>query len=103
MKFEAKTLRRRKCIAKSACKKVQYDLILHCTLDYYLFLLNKPHLIPFNTFPNDKILDHSILKAFTDDKMNLTQKLNFVTGWKKKTAFSPSHTMFLNAFFLKGG
>ena len=32
----------------------------------------------FNSLPNDKILDLSNLKAFTDDKISVTQKVNFV-------------------------
>ena len=32
----------------------------------------------FNPLPNDKILDLSKLKAFADDKINVTQKFNFV-------------------------
>ena len=31
----------------------------------------------FNSLPNDKILDCSKLKAFADDKINVTQKLMF--------------------------
>ena len=30
--------------------------------------------------PNDKILDWSKLKALADEKMNVTEKLNFVLG-----------------------
>ena len=33
---------------------------------------------PFNSLPNDKILDWSKLKAFADDKINITEKLKFV-------------------------
>ena len=33
-----------------------------------------------NSSPNDKILDWSKLKAFADDKINLTEKLKFVLG-----------------------
>ena len=32
----------------------------------------------FNTLPNDKILDLSNLKAFADDKINMTKSLKFV-------------------------
>ena len=31
-----------------------------------------------NTFPNDKISDWSKLKAFADDKINVTEKSEFV-------------------------
>ena len=34
----------------------------------------------FNSLPNDKLLDWSKLKAFADEKMNVTQKLKFVIG-----------------------
>ena len=33
-----------------------------------------------NSLPNDKILDWSKLKAFADDKINVTEKLKFVLG-----------------------
>ena len=33
-----------------------------------------------NSLPNDKILDQSIFKAFADDKINVTEKLNFICG-----------------------
>ena len=33
-----------------------------------------------NSLPNDKILDQSKLKAFTDDQINATMKLKFVLG-----------------------
>ena len=32
-----------------------------------------------NPLPNDKILDQSKLKAFANKKINVTQKLNFVS------------------------
>ena len=32
----------------------------------------------FNALPNDKILDWSKLKAFADDKINVTEKLKFL-------------------------
>ena len=34
----------------------------------------------FNYLPNDKISDWSKLKAFADDKINVTEKLKFVLG-----------------------
>ena len=34
----------------------------------------------FNSIPNDKILDWSKLKAFADDKINVTEELKFVLG-----------------------
>ena len=36
--------------------------------------------LPFNPLPNNKTLDCSILKAFSDDKLNGTEKLKFVLG-----------------------
>ena len=33
---------------------------------------------PFNSLPNHKILDWSKLKAFADNKINVTEKLKFV-------------------------
>ena len=33
-----------------------------------------------NPLPNDKILEKSILKAFADDKTNVTEKLKLVLG-----------------------
>ena len=33
-----------------------------------------------NPLPNDKFLDWSKLKAFADEKINATRKLNFVLG-----------------------
>ena len=32
----------------------------------------------FNSLPNNKILDWSKLKAFADDKINVTEKLKFL-------------------------
>ena len=34
----------------------------------------------FNPLPNDKMFDWSKLKAFADDKTNVTEKLKFVLG-----------------------
>ena len=34
----------------------------------------------FKPLPNDRFLDWPILKAFADDKINVTQKLKFVLG-----------------------
>ena len=36
--------------------------------------------LPVNPLPNDKILDLSKLKAFVDNKINVTEKLIFVLG-----------------------
>ena len=65
----------------------------------------------FNSLPNDKILETSKLKAFADDKINVTQKLNFLFGKSRKhcekrrkcwlPAFSPLPTMFSKACLLR--
>ena len=34
----------------------------------------------FNSLPTDKMLDQSELKAFADDKINVTYKLKFLRG-----------------------
>ena len=36
-----------------------------------------------NSLPNDKILDWSNLKAFADDKVDMTKKLKSGMGWVK--------------------
>ena len=36
--------------------------------------------IQFNSLPKGKILDSTKLKAFADDKINVTQKLKFAVG-----------------------
>ena len=55
----------------------------------------------FNSLPNDKIVDLSKLKDFTDDKLNETQNLKFalgrvdnIMGKGENAAFSPFHTLF---------
>ena len=63
-----------------------------------------------NPLPKDKILDWSKLKAFADDKINVTKKLKFVVGWVENIvgkrrkcwlpAFSPFPTMFSKGYFL---
>ena len=58
---------------------------------------------PFNSLPNDKILDWSKLKGFLDNKINVTEKLKFACGKVENMvgkgenwlpAFSPFPTMF---------
>ena len=34
-----------------------------------------------NSLPNDKILDWSKFKVFTDNKINVTEKQKFFLGW----------------------
>ena len=64
----------------------------------------------FNSLPNDKFLDWSILKAFADDKLNLAKKLEFALGRVENCgkrikcwlpAFSPFPTMFSEGLYLK--
>ena len=62
-----------------------------------------------NSLPNNKILGLPKLKAFADDKINVTQKLKFALGRGRKhcgkrrkcwlPAFSPFPTMFSQASF----
>ena len=62
----------------------------------------------FNPLPNDKIFDWSKLKAFADDKINVTENLKYVlkrveniVGKRRNywwPAFSPFPTMFSEAF-----
>ena len=40
-------------------------------------------MILYNSFPNDKILDSSKLKAFADDKINMDENLKFGLGRDK--------------------
>ena len=72
--------------------------VFNCTLDS-------------NSFPNDKILDLSKLKAFADGKLNSNEKQNFglgrienIVGNRENagyTAFSPFPTVFSKAVFLR--
>ena len=43
-------------------------------------LLPLPPNNPVNSLPNDNFLDLSKLKAFTDDKLKVSEKLKFVLG-----------------------
>ena len=62
-----------------------------------------------NSFPNDKILAKTKLKAFADDKFDMAEKLKFVLemvekhhGKRRKCwlpAFSPFPTMFSKGLF----
>ena len=65
-----------------------------------------------NSLPNDKILDWSKLKAFTDHKIYVTYKQKFFLGWVENIvgkrrkcwlpAFSPFPIMFSKGFFFQG-
>ena len=59
---------------------VNLDLC-NCHLILFIFTLQYGSEAFDNSFPNDKILDWSELKAFADDKINVTQKLTFSLGW----------------------
>ena len=53
----------------------------------------------FNSLPNNKILDWSKFKAFADDKLNVTEKIKFVSGrvetfWKKEKMLVTSNFSF---------
>ena len=61
-----------------------------------------------NSLPNDKILDWSKLKTLADDKIKVTEELNFVLGkrkhfWKRRNcslrAISPFLTVCSKGFF----
>ena len=64
-----------------------------------------------NTLPNDKNVDFSKVKAFANNKSNVTQKLKFALGKGRKycgkrrkcwiPAFSPFPTIFSKGFFLR--
>ena len=53
---------------------------LHFLLFPQCFLLYERQKLTFNSLPNDKILDHSKLKAFADDEINVNEKLKFALG-----------------------
>ena len=64
----------------------------------------------FNPFPHYKVLDQTKLKAFADDKLNVTKMIISVfdrvkTLWEKEKllvqAISPFPTMFSKGFFPK--
>ena len=65
----------------------------------------------FKSFPNNKILAWSKLKAFADDKMNAIHKQILVFGWEENIygkrkkcclpAFSPFPTIFSKGFFFR--
>ena len=62
----------------------------------------KFELLEFNPLPDDKILDQTKLKAFADDKLNVTKMIISVFDRIKNIlgkAISPFPTMFLKGFF----
>ena len=58
-------------------KFVVWESVYHCFCKAF-------NSIPIYSFLYNKILDWSKLKAFTDDKINLTEKLKFVSGRVEK-------------------
>ena len=59
-----------------AAKNMQLDL----QHNYLVMFLTLHVMIAFKPLPNDKFLDWSKLKELADDKINVTEKLNFVSG-----------------------
>ena len=53
----------------------------------------------FNSLPNDKILDRSKLKALADDKINVAQKLKFVS-WMVEDILGKGETAGYQHFLL---
>ena len=64
-----------------------------------------------NSVPNNKIFNQSILKAFADDKIHVTQKLKFASGRVENIVgngenagyqqFFPLPIMFSKGYFLR--
>ena len=83
--------------------KLKLKIILEMrALSYILYYFSLPledHYGLFNSLPNYKIFDRSKLKAFADDKINVTEKSKFVFG--RVPAFSPFPVMFSKDFFLR--
>ena len=46
-------------------------------MSFYKFVTE----LTFNSLPNNKIVHWSNLKVFADDKIYITEKLNFLGGW----------------------
>ena len=57
-------------------KKCLLPAFFHNAFPGFHFL----ELLKVNSLPNDTIVDWSKLKAFADDKISVTEKLNFVSG-----------------------
>ena len=93
----------RECRVRWGCTYVQ--ALHHIGLHSLLFCHSFPVLeTPFNSLPNYKFLDWSKLKAFADDKINVTQKLKFALGQEENIGgktFSPFPTMFSKALFFR--
>ena len=45
------------------------------------FFRNKQQFTALNSLPNKKILDWSKLKEFADNKINVIERLKYVSGW----------------------
>ena len=67
----------RKCLKPEISPFLSYQRQrLYCELHLTCSL----HKISINSFPHDKILGSSKLKAFTDNNINVTESLEFVLG-----------------------
>ena len=63
------------------CQRKKLSFMLH--LFYCLQVVQGQFFVVWewvNSLPNDKILDRSKFKAFAEDMINMTEKLNFVLG-----------------------
>ena len=58
----------RECGARSVFTYTQSDISL-------ILMSTKHDSMPLNPFPHDKILEQTKLKAFADDKLNLTEMI----------------------------
>ena len=62
----------------------QYFLLVISVFERPLFQSNKrlcyENMKPLNSLPNNKILDWSKLKVFTDDKMKMNKEIKLVLG-----------------------
>ena len=72
--------------------------------EHEIFLTQFVHVVTFNPLLNDKILDWSKLKAFADDKIDVTEKLKIVlgrvenTGGKEENAGNQHFLLFPQCF-----
>ena len=84
-------------------------MVIICLVTVILVLCaSDPFIFNFNSLPNNKFLDWSKLKAFADEKFNITQTLKFVLGRVENFVrkcwlppFSPFPTMFSKGYYLR--
>ena len=69
-------------------------------LKLFLFLTEKDR--SQNSLPSHKILDQSKYQAFADNKINLTQKLKSVLGWKQNILGKGENAGFHKHFLPQG-